>query len=384
MNKKYIQIPNLFLILSCIFLFSASLTRIQINSGFSLNPLDFLGLFSFLYLLVSRRFRFEKLQLPLYTKFWLLFICASFFSWIIAFFTTSYPLAGVFYIFRLVSVYLFAFFLFNTDFSPQKYSKLLGGALLTGAILGLVQYIFLPDARFLIWSGWDNHLNRLIGTYLDPGYAGLMFLLGIVFFLTQKKLSQFPPTILIVALALTYSRATYLAAFVVFFMGFFVFPRRKTYFFLILSLSSLIFFLPRTAGEGVKLERSYSIESRTTSINSAFVIFRSHPLIGIGMNNYSYLKSSPQTSIPSHSNSPDNSYLFVLATTGILGFSLFSIWILNLMKYSYPNSPRIFLSVLAVSVHALFNNSWFYLYVLFWIWIIIAIHNHKPTANKSP
>src|SRR3989338_6680935 len=47
--------------------------------------------------------------------------------------------------------------------------------------LGLGQYIFLPDTRFLLSYGWDEHYWRLIGTVLDPNYMGVMMGMIVLF-----------------------------------------------------------------------------------------------------------------------------------------------------------------------------------------------------------
>lgn len=63
---------------------------------------------------------------------------------------------------------------------------ILSGALFSGfmiVVFGLLQYFFLPDTRFLFFLGWDDHYYRLISTFLDPSFTGLLFCL--LFFTVQ-------------------------------------------------------------------------------------------------------------------------------------------------------------------------------------------------------
>jgi hypothetical protein len=48
------------------------------------------------------------------------------------------------------------------------------------AFFGLLQYLFMPDLRFLYDIGWDMHYGRLAGTFLDPTFIGLILVLNIL------------------------------------------------------------------------------------------------------------------------------------------------------------------------------------------------------------
>jgi hypothetical protein len=82
------------------------------------------------------------------------------------------------------------------------------------ATLGLFQYVFMPDVRFLQYLGYDDHYFRLISTYFDPPFTAQILIVGL-FIMYSAKLDWRKKTpmlvLLFVALMLTYSRAEYLA-----------------------------------------------------------------------------------------------------------------------------------------------------------------------------
>ena len=75
----------------------------------------------------------------------------------------------------------------------------------------------------------------------------------------------------------------------------------------------------------------------------------------------------------------DNSFLFVLATTGILGFLAYVYLLSNIFILGKSKLRKnLFSAVLIASltgllVNSLFINSLFYVYILEWIWISVAI-----------
>ncbi|MBI2008188.1 O-antigen ligase family protein [Candidatus Amesbacteria bacterium] len=238
---------------------------------------------------------------------------------------------------------------------------------------GLAQYFFLPDTRFLLSQGWDDHFNRAIGTILDPGFLGLLYVFILLF--TKNKVLW---VLSFLTLILTYSRASYLA-----FLAGFAFSR-KSFLKVLLLLTVTVTLLPRPGGDGVKLERVYSIFSRFTSWQQAWRIFADHPVLGVGFNVYRYaqrdygFQDDPKWQI-SHANAgSDSSLLFVLATTGLLGLTAYS-W------YLYQLSTINQQLITVVFVHSLFLNSLFYPFILLWISLIMADSlQQSPSPSGSP
>ncbi|MBI2587500.1 O-antigen ligase family protein [Candidatus Amesbacteria bacterium] len=238
---------------------------------------------------------------------------------------------------------------------------------------GLAQYFFLPDTRFLLSQGWDDHFNRAIGTILDPGFLGLLYVFILLF--TKNKILW---VLSFLTLILTYSRASYLA-----FLAGFAFSR-KSFLKVLLLLTVTVTLLPRPGGDGVKLERVYSIFSRFSSWQQAWRIFADHPVLGVGFNVYRYaqrdygFQDDPKWQI-SHANAgSDSSLLFVLATTGLLGLTAYS-W------YLYQLSTINQQLITVVFVHSLFLNSLFYPFILLWISLIMADSlQQSPSPSGSP
>ena len=95
-------------------------------------------------------------------------------------------------------------------------------------ILAWIQYLFLPDTRFLLRYGWDEHYYRMIGTVLDPNYLGVMLgMIGIylIYKYTNRQIDKWGKILLALifgGLVVTYSRASWVAMVVVG-IGYFVF-----------------------------------------------------------------------------------------------------------------------------------------------------------------
>lgn len=235
------------------------------------------------------------------------------------------------------------------------------------SVFGWVQYFIYPDLTSLKYLGWDDHLYRLVGTFLDPGFTSLIIVFGTALAFIKKKYLLL--AFLAVSLAFTYSRAGYLALIASLFLASFLFKRFKAFLIVLTCFSVVVFLLPKPAGEGVNLARTYSISSRITNYKETFEIFIKSPVIGVGFNNIClareiYLKDINPSS---HSCSgSDSSLLLILATTGIVGFIVFvssiSKILLTLKKGFYTKVFLVLLS--AVFVHSFFVNSLFYPWVM--------------------
>ena len=92
----------------------------------------------------------------------------------------------------------------------------------------------------------------------------------------------------------------------------------------------------------MNLTRTFSITSRLENFRSAGELFLQHPVIGIG-----------------NSTKISNSYLYVLTTTGIIGFVCYIYLLFILLRYIHFN-PYLFSAVISLLTHALFNNTLFY------------------------
>jgi hypothetical protein len=271
-------------------------------------------------------------------------------------------------------------------------------------VLGLVQYVVYPSALPLTADQWDPHVGRIIGTFLDPGFTGLIyvftFLTLLVRFwpkLTQKRLKEalFPYFLLLTsyaALLLTYSRGTYAALLAGVVLAAWV-KRSWRFFigFIVLFLVSLPL-LPRPHGEGTKLERQSTIQARLQNWQESLMVAKDYPVLGVGFNLYRYEQRNrgllgEKWQITHAGAGADSSFLFTWATTGLVGLSVLTwaavkSWRLGWQKRKKTWGLILVSSLAAAGIHAWFNNSLFYPWVMIWLWVLVGIAEAKGLFEK--
>lgn len=280
-----------------------------------------------------------------------------------------------------------------------KYKKFITTVMLVdGALIvlfGYLQYAFYSDLKNLYYLGWDEHMYRMFSVFLDPNFAGAFFVLYFIFVLgrllpsisaKQKKQVIIYSLVLIATLGaifLTYSRSA-LLMFIVSFSTFFILINRKKFIFVALGI--IVFFIvsisPFFYIENTNLFRTASSEARLQTAGNAIKLIQDHPILGVGFNAYRYaqIKYGFRDANPkymSHADAgADNSFLFVFATTGIVGLIFYlGIWF-SILKKAFRDKKNI-ASVVVISsiaglfVNALFINSLFYAPLLLWMVLII-------------
>lgn len=274
--------------------------------------------------------------------------------------------SGSLYLFRFLA-YALIFFIARKSPHKQQLLRYLSITGLAVAVFGLIQYAFVPDTRFLYDLGWDRHYYRLISTFLDPNFTGIFLVLTLIL-LWPSPLTLLP----FIALLLTYSRSSYLSFLAVLIAWLHHRHQLKLLVYLITGFLVLLFILPRPGGEGVKLERLYSLTNRLDSMKLGWQIFRNHPLTGVGFNLLRY----EQANLVSHSGAGiDNSFIFILATTGIPGFLAY-LWLLKKQLFAsrLPRGAALRGYMLyAILVHSFFNNTLFYPPIVVWMWLLFAL-----------
>ena len=237
-------------------------------------------------------------------------------------------------------------------------------------ILGLVQYLAFPDMRYLKLLGFDDHYFRLIGSLYDPNFTGAI-LTGIGLYLIAKnKIVQSLPFVGMIAL--TFSRASYL----VFFIGliYLMITNKKIKLLLLfLILGIAIILIPKPAGEGVNLLRTFSIFSRFDSWKQGINLFLAKPIIGWG---YNTLRGAGDSRFQI-----DNSYIYLLATTGIIGISAFIVLCFKLIKSISDEGVKIL--ILSILLNSIFNNTLFYIWISAMFWFVLGIGQDKIKEYKS-
>ena len=186
--------------------------------------------------------------------------------------------------------------------------------------------------------------------------------------------------ITLIALLLTYSRSSYLA----FFAGIFILflKNKKLLVPTLITLAILVslFYLPQKFGEGTKLLRISTIHARLINYQESIYFISSKPIFGFGFDTLRYVKYQQgmimQKWQQTHSGAGlDNSLLFVLATTGFVGLlQFFLLWKNIFKKYS---NPVIFASIASLFIHGMFVNSWFYPWVMLWLFFLIIEEEYQ-------
>ncbi len=258
-------------------------------------------------------------------------------------------------------------------------------------VLGYTQYLFYPNLRNLYDLGWDEHLYRLFSTFLDPNFAGAFFVLYFLFVLniliiSLKKQARFFSLFIglislftLIAIFLTYSRSALLMLIVGSFI--FLFLNIRILFAILIVIIFLLttIFLPKAyKTEGTNFFRIASSEARIGSAKQAIEIFKEDPLFGVGFNAYRYAKNRHGFTFgnweESHADAgTDNSFLFLLATTGVTGFIAYLYMWFKIIKINI-RSKLLIASVMAIFVDSLFVNSLFYSFLMFWIWTLVGLY----------
>ncbi|MCX6816554.1 MAG: O-antigen ligase family protein [Candidatus Beckwithbacteria bacterium] len=289
------------------------------------------------------------------------FLAACFLSLILAVFKLSFP--TVLY----SSLYLVRFASYAGLYPVIKSIKLnlkpwLLSFGLTVAGFGLLQYLFLPDTRFLASLNWDDHYFRVISTLADPAFVGAILVLTLILIALKFKSRWYLGLPVLVALFLTYSRSSYLSLLAAI-LGYAIL--KKKFKFLLLALVFLALpFLPRPGGEGVKLERLFSVTQRLENYQAGLRIIKSAPLFGLGFNTLRFYR---QDFVSHAAAGLDNSFLFVAATSGLVGLLAY----LNLLRFLWKKSLLVKISLVALIVHSFFQNTLFYPFVMIWLWSVI-------------
>ena len=246
------------------------------------------------------------------------------------------------------------------------------------AFFGWIEYFLYPDLRNLYYLGWDPHYKRIFSSFLDPNFLGLFMVLSLLLVLLSK-IRRYQKWILgalfFFTLMFTYSRGSYLALIISILFYFIKTHTTRSILVIILLIGITAVLLPRPSGAGVRLERLFSITERLENWKFGWKVFVNHPILAEGFNTVRYAKvlyQYPQDNLlASHSGAGlDNSFLLVAATSGIIGLTVFLMLLFQIYSHA---SMLIKASLIAIAIHSFFVNSFFYPWVMVWLWIMIGI-----------
>ncbi len=264
---------------------------------------------------------------------------------------------------------------------------ILQGLFMTGTglgVLGLLQYVFFPSLRPLEYLGWDPHYFRLFSTLLDPNFAGIMLVLsiflGMYLFAHRSKLMLCCLGLLLIALYLTYSRSSYLAFAVgCVFLAMRSIQWKAQGIVVILLFLLFVVALPKPGGDTLRLDRMASTVARIENWQESIRKIGESPILGFGFNTLRFIPPR-EGEVDMHSKAAagvDNSFLFILLTTGIVGLVAYG-WLMvrqirmvgMIGEKQKTLQSLFFASIIAVLVHSMFVNSLFYPWVMIWLWAL--------------
>ncbi len=252
-------------------------------------------------------------------------------------------------------------------------------------VIGVIQYFFYNNLRNLQYLGWDPHLSRVFGQFLDTSVAGAVYGLTLVFILFNQKLFPRAMKVLyaisyILLGFFTYSRGFFVSLFISTICYSLAIRRNLKAVLVVLALVVLfVVFSPKPFGEGVNLLRTSTIKSRTTDYEQGFKLWQKNPIIGVGYNRIRYFKEDPisLTTVSELRGASKNhagasfhsSYLIILVTTGVFGFGAFVYWLWTVGKMS--NFAMI--SMIFLGTYSLFDNILLHPFILFFWPVLIGV-----------
>ena len=280
----------------------------------------------------------------------------------------------------------------------KKFSDFLLIPITLVLLFGYIQFIFYQNLRNLFYLGWDEHLYRLFSSFLDPNFAGAFLVISLIFLIykTMESIKDknnlkiyFISTLSFLnflAIYLTYSRSALIMLLVSLITFLIITKRKKLLLVLLIPLVAFIFLSPKSfQTEGTNLLRIASSEARIQSAAVALDIIQKHPVLGVGFNAYRYAQNKyanltdTKWEVTHSGAGTDNSFLFVLATTGVVGLTAYIYLIYRIFMLGKNNLKKNFFAAVLIAslsgllVNSLFINSLFYVYIMEWIWILASL-----------
>ncbi len=378
-----------------------SLGRIVFGRGdvnMYLHELPLLGYICF-WLLQHRGIKIDPISKPLGRAIIIFFTVLS-----VSFFA-SYPaytvwqnVVALLYLARL-GVYMGAIWIASTFVTRTNTVKMYFRAyvlLLIGA--SVVQFVFFPSLLPLHPAGWDPHLYRMVGTMFDSGIAASIY--GMLFWavthsslIDSKKMRVYVACALILCVALSMSRAAYVAMFVtmIFVMyvqkykPWFAKPKRPVFVASVLIVACLlILFGWRRGGEGVNLLRTSTIQSRIADYQEGLILWQQSPIFGIGYNHIRAHKATGYTinaNVTTYNHAGagfHSSFLVILVTGGVAGLIAF---IYVLYRFAHI-SPTLSAQIVYLSTISLFDNALLHPIILMLLTCTVALDMHNKYHSR--
>jgi O-antigen ligase len=274
--------------------------------------------------------------------------------------------------------------------------------ILVFAAFGIVQSAFLPGFAQLVYPeaelyiDWDPQGHRLVSTFLDPNFAGIFIVIGLLLAIARQScgaaVGRLHLAVLAVAVVLTASRSSILAAIVggAVVVGVAGLTRRMVRIGValgVLLLAALPALLEFARSYG-KLSVDASAVSRVVSWLRALELLRDNPILGVGFNTYGFVQRAYgyEGGRGAFAFSLDGGLLFIAVMTGGVGLLIYltvlhgiaararGVW---RATWATPEERAVAVaavaSIPAVVVHSLFVNSLLQPFILEALWILWAL-----------
>lgn len=256
------------------------------------------------------------------------------------------------------------------------------------SVAGLLQLILYPSLRNLTYLGWDPHNFRVFSTLLDPNFAGIIFVFTVLLGIYLVKLeTKYRRALLVgvavaaIALLLTFSRSSYLSLIAGLVAYGVLTKKAKSMLVAALVFTIIIVAVPKPGGDVLRLTRIDSSVSRIENSMHGLSLFVRQPVFGHGFNTLRFTNPTQETGVISRAaGGLDNSYVFILATSGAVGLGAFVYLISHIWKATRDVYKKdsdyiimVWCSTITLFVHSLFVLSLFYAWVMLWMWILAGI-----------
>ena len=268
----------------------------------------------------------------------------------LSFFFVSFPILFIFFQKENIKVF-------------RKTSRIF---LLLIIVFSITQFFLYPNLRNLQYQGWDPHLWRMFGVFLDTYLqAAISGMLGFAALYLNWKMIGYT---LLSFVVFSFSRAGILSLLFSFLFFSNLNQRKKTLFLpIIIFAATAVFYLnPFTAGD---IFRTATIKTRIEDAKQAVLLSKKTLFLGVGYNRISAFKKEKYAKeiadIKPLYNAKSffhNVYLTLLASGGIVGLILFILMLIQFIKL-YPFA-KIWSFVL---IFSLFDNVLLHTFVLFYL-----------------
>jgi hypothetical protein len=304
----------------------------------------------------------------------------------------------------------------RTDVAPVWGT--LQAMVLVFAGFGILQSIFLPGFAQIVYPDsvvgvdWDYQGRRLVSSFLDPNFAGMLIAMILLVLLAQLSYGVHVPPwrllLLFTALLLTVSRSAVLAFLTGMIVIWFVrgISRRVVRAGLLVGVL-LIPFLPSILEYAValnKLKVDASALGRVVSWMRGIELFADHWLLGIGFNTFGFVQQYYGFPIRAKDSfGMDGGLLFIAVMTGVVGVTLYTamvVLVLRRCRALWRDANRVAeerglalgvaAATAALLVHSVFLNSLMYPFLLGPLWILWALSflvsqsRHAPGEGAEP